>query len=70
MVPQIDLTADQGTIAAFLAEITSGWNDLPEPAALELRCLFPDRAPDIRRYPPTPAGFAELASHAAVSTLR
>lgn len=66
MVPQTNLTADQGTIAAFLAEITSGWNDLPEPADLELRCLFPDRAPDIRRYPPTPAGFAELASHAAV----
>lgn len=50
MVPQTDLTADKITIAAFLAEITSGWNELPEPAALELRCLFPDRSPDIQRF--------------------
>ena len=66
MVPQTDLTADKNTIAAFLAEITSGWNDLPEPAALELRCLFPDRSPDIQRFEPTPDGFRALADHAAV----
>ena len=66
MVPQTDLTADKSTIAAFLAEITSGWNDLPEPAALELRCLFPDRSPDIQRFEPTPDGFRALADHAAV----
>lgn len=66
MVPQTDLTADKSTIAAFLAEITSGWNDLPEPAALELRCLFPDRSPDIQRFEPTPEGFSALADHAAV----
>ena len=66
MVPQTDLTADKGTIAEFLAEITSGWDDLPEPAALELRCLFPDRSPDIRRFNPTPDGFGALADHAAV----
>lgn len=66
MVPQTDLTADKITIAAFLAEITSGWNDLPEPAALELRCLFPDRSPDIQRFEPTPDGFRALADHAAV----
>lgn len=66
MVPQTDLTADKITIAAFLAEITSGWNELPEPAALELRCLFPDRSPDIQRFEPTPDGFRALADHAAV----
>lgn len=66
MVPQTDLTADKSTIAAFLAEITSGWNELPEPAALELRCLFPDRSPDIQRFEPTPDGFRALADHAAV----
>ena len=66
MVPQTDLTADKNTIAAFLAEITSGWNDLPEPAALELRCLFPNRSPDIQRFEPTPDGFRALADHAAV----
>lgn len=66
MVPQTDLTADKITIAAFLAEITSGWNELSEPAALELRCLFPDRSPDIQRFEPTPDGFRALADHAAV----
>lgn len=66
MVPETNLNADKDTIVAYLAEITSGWDDLPEPAALELRCLFPDRLPDIRRFPPTPEGFVQLADHAAV----
>ena len=66
MVAMPNLTPSTDTIVAFLAEITSGWDDLPEPAALELRCLFPDRTPDIRRFEPTPEGFSELAAHAVV----
>lgn len=66
MMPEHSLAPDQASIIDFLSEITSGWDDLPEPVSLELRCLFPDRATDIQRFPPTPAGFAQLASHAAV----
>lgn len=66
MMPEHGLVADQASIIEFLGEITAGWEDLPEPAALELRCLFPDRSPDIQRYDPTPDGFRQLADHAAV----
>lgn len=66
MMPEHSLAADQTSIIDFLSEITSGWDDLPEPVSLELRCLFPDRATDIQRFPPTLDGFARLARHAAV----
>lgn len=66
MVPENVLTADKDTIVAFLAQITSGWDELPEPAVLELRCLFPGRNPDICRFEPIDEGFAALADHAAV----
>lgn len=66
MMPEHSLDPDQTSIIDFLSEITSGWDDLPEPVSLELRCLFPDRVTDIQRFPPTSDGFTRLASHAAV----
>ncbi|MDT1061179.1 AAA family ATPase [Paracoccus sp. CPCC 101403] len=65
MVPEVNLQADKQTITAFLSEITSGWDELPEPAVLELRCLFPEKTPQIARFNPTSSGMADLAEHAA-----
>lgn len=65
MVPEANLKADKQTITAFLAEIVSGWDELPEPAVVELRCLFPEKTPNITHFKPTSAGLAELAEHAA-----
>ncbi|WP_323008958.1 AAA family ATPase [Paracoccus sp. (in: a-proteobacteria)] len=65
MVPEANLKADKQTIAAFLSEVTSGWDELPEPAVLELRCLFPEKTPQIARFNPTATGLEDLADHAA-----
>ena len=66
MMPEHDLVADPSSTIAYLSEITRGWDDLAEPVAMELRCIFPGRTPDIRRYPATCEGMAGLADHAAV----
>lgn len=63
MMTNPDIKADKQTITAFLAEITSGWDELPEPAVLELRCLFPEKTPQIARFNPTNAGIEDLADH-------
>lgn len=65
-MPEHDLVADPSSAIAYLSEITRGWDSLAEPVAMELRCIFPGRTPDIRRYPATCEGMAELADHAAV----
>lgn len=49
---------------AFLHEITKGWADLPEPAMVELRCLFPGRTPLVSRYSPDETGLDMLLSDA------
>lgn len=64
MVPEAELKADKQAIAAFLAEVVSGWDELPEPAVVELRCLFPEKTPNICRFNPTPTGLQDLADHA------
>lgn len=66
MATRPDIQADKDAIVTFLATITSGWDELPEPASLELRCLFPGRSADIQRFAPTQDGFSQLADHAAV----
>ena len=64
MATRPDILADKDAIVTFLAQITNGWDELPEPAVLELRSLFPGRNPDIQRFLPTPDGFDQLADHA------
>lgn len=59
-VEQIDASA----ALRYLREITKGWDELGEPAVIELRCLFPGRTPDIRNFHPTEEGFADLVAHA------
>lgn len=59
-VEQIDTQAAM----RYLREITRGWDDLGEPAVIELRCLMPGRTPDWRRFQPTESGLADLISHA------
>lgn len=51
----------------FLTRITEGWADLPEEAAIELRCLFPQRTPIINRYSPDPMGIDLLIDDAAAA---
>lgn len=64
MVPEAEIKADKQTVTAFLSEIVNGWEELPERAVLELRCLFPEKTPQIARFNPTPAGMSDLADHA------
>lgn len=64
MVPEAELKADKQAIAAFLAEVVSDWDELPERAVVELRCLFPEKTPNICRFNPTPTGLQDLADHA------
>ena len=56
---------DNAAARAYLEQITRGWEALPEPAMIELRCLFPDRTPDIMRFSPDQAGIDWLLDHAA-----
>ena len=64
MVPEAEIKADKQTVTAFLSEIVNGWEELPERAVLELRCLFPEKTPQIARFNPTPSGMSDLADHA------
>lgn len=64
MLTQAELQSDRAVILAYLAEVTKGWDQLDEPVSLELRSLFPDRTPNVARFPATPEGFDELADHA------
>ncbi len=66
MVAQTKLEADKSIVLTYLREITRGWADLGEAVQVEMRCLFPDRTPDITRYSPDEIGFSLLADHAAV----
>ena len=65
MVPSAELHTDTETARAFLEEITLGWDQLPEPCHLELRCLFPERTPLIARYSADDTGLALLLDDAA-----
>lgn len=65
MVPSPELQTDTETARAFLEEITLGWDALPEPCDIELRCLFPGRTPLIARYSPDQIGFDMLLDDAA-----
>lgn len=65
MVPEIIEQQDREQARQFLQVVTEGWGDLHEPAVIELRCLFPGRTPDVRRFNPTPNGIDALIDHAA-----
>lgn len=64
MVAEQKPQQDQSQALDFLRIITEGWEDLPEPAALELRCLFPGRSPSVSRYSPDEEGFSLAIDHA------
>lgn len=64
MLREETLKPDTTATAAFLREITRGWEYLGEPVVLELRCLFPERTPGIARFGYTEAGIADLIAHA------
>ncbi len=64
MLPEQSIQTDTATSTAFLREITHGWSALPEPVMLELRCLMPERTPDISRFGHDEAGIAALVQHA------
>ena len=65
MLPEQSIQTDTATSTAFLREISQGWSALPEPVALELRCLMPERTPDISRFGHDEAGIAALVQHAS-----
>jgi hypothetical protein len=65
LLPEQSIQTDTATSTAFLREITHGWSALPEPVALELRCLMPERTPDISRFGHDEAGIAALVQHAS-----
>ena len=56
---------DSNAAVQFLEMVTEGWPDLREKAALEIRCLFPGKPPQIGRFAPTPEGIAEAVRYAA-----
>lgn len=64
MVAEQKPQQDAAQALDFLRIITEGWDDLPEPASLELRCLFPGRSPSVSRYSPDESGFEMLLEHA------
>jgi len=64
VVPDPKLTPNPDAALRFLSEITKGWDDLGEPVMIELRCLMPDRMPDISRFSPDKMGLELLIEHA------
>jgi len=66
VVPEIIEQQDREQARQFLQIVTDGWGDLHEPAMIELRCLFPGKTSDVRRFEPTPEGIDALIEHAAV----
>lgn len=64
MVPEISQDQDRQQARRFLEIITEGWDELGEDAALELRCLFPNKTPSITRYSPDASGLEMAVDHA------
>lgn len=60
MVARPSIETAPSLAQSFISEITRDWGSLPEPAVLELRCLFPGRSPVIGRYSNNTDGINDL----------
>jgi hypothetical protein len=65
MMPDPALQPDSAAILQHLRALTRCWDECGEPVMLEMRCLFPDRTPDVARFSPDDMGLGFAAEHAA-----
>jgi hypothetical protein len=65
MMAETNLVADQAVIRAHLQALTRRWDETGEPVMIEMRCLFPNRTPDVQRFSYDAMGLDFACEHAA-----
>lgn len=65
-VGDIKQDIDRQAAQDFLRTITHGWQDLQQPVMLELRCLFPNKTPNIAHFSPDETGLSLALDHAEI----